>query len=290
MAGKTWFLAPGTDFTLDGVIRLGAVIKNFKKPTLILLQPDAITDPKINFPPVKILSEQDHTHSRSSSHSVGGEIWARFLEIVSGSTRLELERRNKLEYSTVDHDVHQFNGSLTPESLKAIVNQPAVRQYIDNGVFGKRPVYIISGLRVVKTGMTITVDKGHTFGGGIEGSGPPAGIVPVEAGANIHAERKKDNVDSWVTAPNFIFAYRLSIIREKRGENRESEIFSHRTTFMTGIGDEEAEMEISEVLPEELLEDPEEDYSDLIEHRIGEDATCIWFPSEEQVTPTSVGD
>ncbi|KAH6982560.1 hypothetical protein EDB80DRAFT_863925 [Ilyonectria destructans] len=130
--------------------------------------------------------------------------------------------------------------------------------------------------------MAVTVEKGYTRGGGVEGSGPPAGTVPVEAGADVHGERKKDNIDSWVTAPGIIFAYRLNVIREKKGENRESEIFSHRTSFMTGIGDEEVEMEIGEVLLEELLEDPEEDYSDLAEHRIGKEDTCISFQASEE--------
>ncbi|RYN67296.1 hypothetical protein AA0117_g11634 [Alternaria alternata] len=275
MAAKTWFLSLGTTFTPDGMIRLGAVIKDFKRPTLILLEPDVDTDPKINLPPVEILLEQNHTHSRNLSGSVGGEIWAKFLDLASASMRLELEKRNKLEYGAADHDVHQFKRSLTPESLKAIVSQPAVRQYIDSGAFGKRPVYIVSGLRIVKTAMMVTVDKNYTRGGGLKGSGPPAGTVPVEAGADIHGDRRRDNIDSWVTAPGIVFAYRLNVIREKKGENRESEMFSHRTAFMTGIGDEEVEMEISEVLAEELLEDPEEDYSDLVEHGIGEEDTCI---------------
>jgi hypothetical protein len=50
---------------------------------------------------------------------------------------------------------------------------------------------------------------------------------------------------------------------------------------MTGTGDEEVEMEISDLLPEELLEDPEEDYTDLVEHRIGEEDKCVWFPPSE---------
>lgn len=282
MAAKTWFLPPGTTFTPDGIIRLGAVIKDFRRPTLVLLEPDAETGSEINLPPVEILSEQNHTHSRDLSSSVGGEIWAKFLDLASASTRLELESRNKLEYVAANQEVHQFKKSFTPESLNAIVSQPAVHQYINSGLFGKRPVYIISGLRVAKSGMAVTVEKGYTRGGGVEGSGPPAGTVPVEAGATVHGERKKDTIDAWVTAPGIIFAYRLNVIREKKNENRESEIFSHRTAFMSGSGDAAVEMEICEVLLDELLEDPEEDYSNLVEHPIGEGNICISFqPSRE---------
>lgn len=280
MAAKTWFLPPGTTFTPDGVIRLGAVIKDFRRPTLILLEPDASTDPKISLPPVEILSEKNHVHSRKHSSSTGAMMWAKFLNLASSSLRFELDIRNKLEYGAVDHEVHQFKRSLTPESLKAILSQPTVRQFIDSGLFGKRPVYIVSGLRVVKTSMAVVVDNGFTWDGGMSGSGPPVSTNPVEIGADLHEKRKMENRHSWETAPGIIFAYRLSVIREKRGGYIESEIFSHRTSFMMGIGGEgeEMEMEVGEVLFEDMLEDPEEDCSDLVLHRVGE-YTCISFPS-----------
>lgn len=126
------------------------------------------------------------------------------------------------------------------------------------------------------------MEKGYTRGGGVAGGGGVAAMIPAEVGVDIHGERKKDNSDSWETAPGIIFAYRLNVIREKKGENRESEIFSHRASFMTGIGDEEVEMEVGEVLIEDLLEDPEEDYSDLVLHNIGQD-TCISFPPPEEL-------
>ncbi|KAB8213017.1 hypothetical protein BDV33DRAFT_210611 [Aspergillus novoparasiticus] len=280
MAAKTWFLTPGTTFTPDGIIRLGAIIADFKRPTLILLEPDA--NPALNLPPVQVLHEQNHVHSRNISSSVSVKIWAKFLDLVSPSVRLELASRKMLEYGATDHEVHQFKKSFTSETLTAIISQPAVRQYINSGLYGKRPIYIISGLRVAKTGMAVAVEKGYTRGGGVEGSGPLAGTVPVEVGMDVHGERKMDNTDSWVTAPGVVFAYRLNIIREKKSGNRESEIFSHRTAFMTGFGGEDVEMEIGEVLLEELLEDPEEDRSDLMEYRIGKEDTCILFQPPEE--------
>ncbi|KAK0755884.1 hypothetical protein N5P37_011560 [Trichoderma harzianum] len=171
-----------------------------------------------------------------------------------------------------------FQRSLTPEALEAIVNQPAVRQHMDTGLYGKRPVYIVSGLRVTKTGMAVTMEKGYTRAGGI--SAGVSGIAPAEIGVDIHRGRKKDNVDSWETAPGIIFAYILHVIREKGAGNVETEIFPHRTAFMTGIGEEHVEMELAKVLLEDLLEDPE-DNSDLVKHNIGQD-TCISFaPSME---------
>ncbi|KAK4059545.1 hypothetical protein Trihar35433_10821 [Trichoderma harzianum] len=261
MDSKTWFIPPGTTFTPDGIIRLGTVIKDFRRPTLVLLEPEALAlaDPKFSIPPIQIVPEKDHKHSRSLNSSGGGGIWAKFLDLASASLRLELARRYRLDYSSVDHDIHQFKRYLTPEALEAIVNQPAVRQHMDTGLYGKRPVYIVSGLRVTKTGMTVTMEKGYTRTGGV--SAGVSGMAP--------------------TAPGIIFAYSLHVIREKGAGNVESEIFSRRTSFMTGIGEEDVEIELAEVLLEDLLEDPEEDTSDLVKHNIGQD-TCISFaPSRE---------
>ncbi|KAL7905795.1 hypothetical protein GGI35DRAFT_471320 [Trichoderma velutinum] len=279
MVAKTWFLPPGTTFTPDGIIRLGAVIKDFKHPTLVLLEPDADTDPEINIPPIEIVFEKNHAHSRSLNSSGGGSIWAKFLDLASASLHLELGRRHRLDYGSADHEIHQFKRSLTPETLRTIVSQPAVSQYMNSGLFGKRPVYIVSGLRVIKTGMAVTMEKGYTRGGGV--SGGVSGMIPAEIGADIHGERKRDDFDSWETAPGTIFAYRLNVIREKKGGNRESEIFSHRASFMTGIGEEGVEMELAEVLLEDLLEDPEEDHSDLVQHSIGQDICISFTPSGE---------
>ncbi|KAM6486264.1 hypothetical protein HDV62DRAFT_403574 [Trichoderma sp. SZMC 28011] len=280
-SSKMWFIPPGTTFTPDGIIRLGTVIKDFRRPTLVLLEPEALAlaDPKFSIPPIEIVPEKKHTHSRSLNSSGGGGIWAKFLDLASASLRLELRTRYRLDYSSVDHDIHQFKRNLTREALEAIVNQPAVRQHMDTGLYGKRPVYIVSGLRVTKTSMTVTMEKGNTRAGGV--SAGVSGIAPAEIGADIHGGRRRDNIDSWETAPGIIFAYSLHIIREKGAGNVESEIFSLRTAFMTGIGEEEVEMESVEVLLEDLLENPKEDNSDLVKHSIGLD-TCISFaPSRE---------
>ncbi|KAL6786460.1 hypothetical protein J3E68DRAFT_447128 [Trichoderma sp. SZMC 28012] len=265
-SSKTWFIPPGTTFTPDGIIRLGTVIKDFRRPTLILLEPEALAlaNPKFSIPPIEIVPEKHHKHSRNLNSSSGGGIWAKFLDLASASLRLELKKRYRLDYGSVDHDIHQFKRNLTREAIEAIVSQPAVRQHMDTGLYGKRPVYIVSGLRVTKTGMTVTMEEGYTRAGGV--SAGVSVMAPVEIGAGIHGGRKKDNLDSWETAPGIIFAYK---------------IFSRRTAFMTGIGEEEVEMESVEVLLEDLLENPEEDNSDLVKHSIGLD-TCISFaPSRE---------
>ncbi|KAL6695292.1 hypothetical protein J3F84DRAFT_348644 [Trichoderma pleuroticola] len=281
MASNTWFLPPRTTFTPDGIIRLGTVITDFRRPTQVLLEPEAlaVADPRFSIPPIEIVPEKNHTHSRSLGSSSGGGIWAKFFDLASASLRLELWRRYRLDYGSADHDIHQFKRSLTPEALEAIANQPAVREYMDTGLFGKRPVYIVSGLRVTKTEMKVTMEKGYTRAGGVSGGASVVG--PAEIGADIHGGRTKDNVDSWETAPGTIFAYSLQVIREKKGENRKSEIFSHSTAFMTGIGQEGVKMELAEVLLEDLRKDLEEDNSDLVKYSIGQDTYISFPPSVE---------
>jgi hypothetical protein len=76
MASSTWLIPPGITFTPDGIIRLGTVIKDFMRPTLILLEPEALTltNPKLSIPPIEIVPEKNHKYSRSLNSSGGGGI------------------------------------------------------------------------------------------------------------------------------------------------------------------------------------------------------------------------
>lgn len=129
--------------------------------------------------------------------------------------------------------------------------------------------------------MTVTAEKGYTRDGGIQGSGPvaAAGGVPVELGAGIHGQAKKDNVGSYGTAPSIVFAYRLNVIRQKMDGDVESEMFSSRTGFMTGgvSGAQQVEMELAEVLPQDLEIDIEDDDLRFTEHKVGDQDVCVSF-------------
>ncbi|KAL3481492.1 hypothetical protein BJX99DRAFT_218426 [Aspergillus californicus] len=279
---KTWFLPPDFTFLENGPIRLGTIIPHPKHPTLALLDPDEISTmtPPVELPSVQVLVESNHSHTDSRGNAIGGEIWARFVELASASLKLDIEWRKDMQYGVVDHEVHSFVRPFTRDTLAAIATHPSVRKHMDGGLWGKQPVYIVSGLRITKTAMSVTEGRGTTRGGGIGVSGPvPAGAMPVEIGVGLHGEMRRDKVDSYETAPGIIFAYRLHCIRQKRDGDVESEMFSHKTTFMTGgvDGDEVVEIEIADVDMLELKDDLEDYGGGFTEYEVGDTDMCISF-------------
>ncbi|KIL86172.1 hypothetical protein FAVG1_10568 [Fusarium avenaceum] len=268
---KSWFLAPDFTFTPDGPLQLGAVIPHPSCPTQTLASPrtDAIT-----LPEVQTLIETNHSHSNDVTRTAGINIFAKFVELASASIGYETSRRNALEYGTVDHEVRSLAAPFTKEFLQSIVNAEAVREHIDSGMFGKRTVYFVSGLRVTNSSFTVTNEKGIGHNTSLSASGP-TGPVPVEVGASISGGKETSKTDSYETAPGIVFAYRLHAIRVRGSGTISSEMFSHRKLFMSGRAEPEP-MEVVDVTAEVLKADKEEEDAPSYEMEdLGDGEVCF---------------
>ncbi|KAI0878594.1 hypothetical protein GGS24DRAFT_443414 [Hypoxylon argillaceum] len=256
MTSKTWFLPPDFTFLPDGQIALGRVIPSPQRPTVTLA---SLTDhPTIALPEVRTIIEKNHSFSSEKNRSVGLGLFAKFLEIANVNDKVDESWYNNKSFGTVDHEVQAYNGAFTSATLKAIVALEDVRRHIHSGRFGKRYVYIISGLRVAQQSFTVADEVGKTTEISLEGSGSiTAGTTPVEVGGNVTGSRSNIQKDGYETAPGIVFAYRLHVIRTKRA-GEEGELFTDRTAFFSGEGegdDEEDEMEIVEANWAVLLQD-----------------------------------
>ncbi len=139
-----------------------------------------------------------------------------------------------------------LDGVFTPAALRAVIGLEEVKRHIDSGRFGKRRVYIITGLRVAVDSFTVTDEKATKVSGSLGGSGPvPAGGVPIEVGGALSGANERTSNRSYQTAPGIVFAYRLHVVRPKSEDDAEGKLFVHRTAFLTGEAgegdDEEAE-------------------------------------------------
>ncbi|PLB39765.1 uncharacterized protein BDW47DRAFT_124101 [Aspergillus candidus] len=275
---KTWFLPPDFTFLENGHLKLGTVLAHPKDPTRVLLHSDSISaiTPSICLPSTQVLVEPNHGHIDSGSTSVGGKLWANFVQLASASISLDLEWRKSVEYGAVDHEVHVFNREFTNDALSAIVAQPDVKSFIDSGLWGKRRIYIVSGLRITTTSMKVMTGRGTARGVGVGGSAPIGGL-PVEVGVDLHQGIARDKMDSYETDQRVIFAYRLSVIKpKKKGGAEPGILFSHRTAFMNGgVDDEKVEMEVADIDMQELRDDPGEEGFNFVEHAVGDDDVLI---------------
>ncbi|KAF3902115.1 hypothetical protein ABW21_db0203560 [Orbilia brochopaga] len=267
MAQKTWFLPPDFTFLPTGELKLGTIIKHPKRPTAILTSIRDVT-PKIALPNVQILEEANHHHSRASSAGGGIEVWTKFLDLASAAGKVSRDRSKSLSMGNVNHEVQTFDSALTEDSLRAITNLERVKKYIDSGLSGmfgqKRPIYIISGLRIAKTSFNVTNETGSGSHWSVSGSGAAgaAGAVPVEIGAAVSGDREKKTTHSYEASQGIVFAYRLHVIRAHRDGDADAELFTHRTAFLTGEGsgdEEEDGMECVDATGKVVKEDLEEE-------------------------------
>ena len=284
MTSKIWFLPP--DFTLlpDGQVALGRIIPEPRRPTVTLA---SLADhPTIAVPDIKSITEKNRSFAAEKSRSFGFELFAKFLEIFSANNSADVSWSTSKSYSEVDHEVQQYNGAFTPDALKAITELKEVKKHIDSGRFGKRAVYIITGVRVAQQSFTVTDEKGKKKAVSLGGSvAAPIGAVPVEFGGSVSGSRENKRTDGYETAPGIVFAYRLHVIRP-RDEGADGELFSDRTAFFSGGAEDEESEEMDytavdgKMLQEDLDLEPDCFEEEKIEH--GDDESYIVFRPRTQ--------
>ena len=213
--------------------------------TLASLGPES-DNPTITIPGPKSIVEKGRTFAAQTTRSFGFELLAKFLELAEANGKTDVSWSRNKSFSAVDHDVRTLDGVFTPAALRAVAGLEEVKRHIDSGRFGKRCVYIITGLRVAVDSFTVTDEKATKVSGSLGGSGPvPAGGVPVEVGGGLSVANERTSNRSYQTAPGIVFAYRLHVIRPKSEDSAEGQLFSDRTAFLTGeAGDEDDDEEM----------------------------------------------
>ncbi|KAL6815068.1 hypothetical protein J3E69DRAFT_346712 [Trichoderma sp. SZMC 28015] len=281
MTRKTWFLPPDFTFLPDGQIALGSIIPSPRQPTATLAS--VASYPAIILPETKSIVEKNVSFSVEKTRSFGLELFTKLLDFKNA--KIDVSWYKNKSFSAVDHEVQTYHGAFSPETLKAILALDAVKKHIDSGRFGKRRVYIITGLRIVRQSFTVTEEKGRNTSSSVGASGfVPAGIVPAVLGAIIAGKSEDRANTSYETSPGIVFAYRLHVIRPK-GTGTNEELFSDRTAFFTGEAEvEEAEMEIVEVDGAVYREDLDTEQDDYEEKQLdgSDNDSYIVFHSQPQ--------
>ncbi|KAI0440551.1 hypothetical protein F4803DRAFT_526845 [Xylaria telfairii] len=279
MTSKTWFLPPDFTFLPDGQIALGRVIPDPQRPTITLA---SLADhPNITLPQIGSIIEKNRSFSAEKTRSFGLGLFAKFLDIASIDNKVDVSWYKNKSFSAVDHTVQTYNGAFTPTTLKEIVGLEDVKTHINSGRFGKRYVYIISGLRIAQQSFTVTDERGNKAEVSLQGSGPAAaGTAPVELGGNVDWGGGDIRKDGYETATGIVFAYRLHVIRPK-STGEEGELFSDRTAFFSGEAEddgEEEEMEMVEASGAVLRQDLDLEPDEYDERKVeGEEESYVVF-------------
>ncbi|KAF3056076.1 hypothetical protein CFAM422_012934 [Trichoderma lentiforme] len=284
MAQKIWFFPPSFNFLPDGEISLGSIIPHPSRPTRSLASLSSASHPEIILPKINTFTESDHLHSQSKTKSLTTQVFLKLISLALQVGNMNVSRSTKTTYGSVDLETRVFGSGIRGDTLKAIVNLAQVKKHIDSGMFGKRPIYIVSGLRIAKDSFQVTRESGSANSTSVGAStAPVTGPLSLSGGSNVTTNGEQSKKNSYKTAPGVVFAYRLHVIRTKRDGDVETELFSHRTAFLTGEGEdenteEELEWEYGEVSKHVLLDDMEVD-PDFDEYPLGEEGEecCIAF-------------
>ena len=183
-------------------------------------------------------------------------LWTRFLQFIPASVSSSSHQASARDFGKVDHEIVQFAHEFSAATLAALVGLPRVRKYIDSGFLARKPVFVITGVRIARTSFAVS-DVARS-GRGVSGK---AGVSVGEAlGGGVGVgyageERSGDEIEHlYETAPGMVFAYRVHVVRVKGDGEVTEELFSHKSAFMTGGAEEGEELECVEVTPQVLRE------------------------------------
>ncbi|PTB51201.1 hypothetical protein M431DRAFT_511311 [Trichoderma harzianum CBS 226.95] len=242
----------------------------------------------IPLPDIQSLMEKGHRHSRTNNASICSKVFDRFIELASNSTSVIWSRYKSTTFGSVDLETRTYSKAISSEALNAIVGLERVKKYMNRGILGKRPIYIITGLRIARESFSVAYEARSRIETSFAVLGSAAtGPLPLNIGASISEKNDKSRKDEYQIAASVVFAYRLHVIRERRSGDVETELFRHRTAFMTGERDDEGksikEMVVEEVNTEVLREDLgiEPDFEEFAVAEEAQDELCILFQKSD---------
>lgn len=227
MAQKTFFLAPNFTLHPGGALALGSVIADPSRPTKIL---SALPNP----PETDTHVEFDRSLSRQDGTTFHGKTFASFLTSASANLGGEVSKSALSKYDMDSMATVYFKRDVTDDEVTELVLKDSkVRAAINSGLFGKQPVYVVTGLKVAK-GFRLTTEVGGSKGATIGASVPI--VEGVGIGAEIGGNRSRSLTETLSTQQDIIFAYQLHKVVQK-GWRRDSkrievDVFMHKAAAL----------------------------------------------------------
>ncbi|KAK9422907.1 hypothetical protein SUNI508_04574 [Seiridium unicorne] len=113
------------------------------------------------------------------------------------------------------------------------LSEPKVRATIQAGLFGKQPVYMITGVKIAR-GLAVRNERSTRVGGG------PGSTLPVMESVSVGGELRGERRDAKANAfkggkEDIVFAYQLHVIRLKgRKKNMVVGVFESEAALLHG--------------------------------------------------------
>nr|RBQ96752.1 hypothetical protein FVER53263_20540 [Fusarium verticillioides] len=246
----TYVLAPNFTYHPNTSICMGDIVEYPDDPTKPLS-----SVPPANLKPITRHLDYDFEASTQSTHSLHGSIWATFLQQatakISGGTSDDLFNK----YTALRLETIYFTKQPTDEEAAERVREKAVKAAVNAGLLMKKPVFMITGLKVAR-GFQVSSSISSTANAKGEFKAPITSNSGMGADAD-HSQGKKQE-QNHRSRQDIIFAYQLHAIIHKGWSQKHVDITVHKPTAAFLNGDQKKNMEDAvsmEMATEPILHD-----------------------------------
>lgn len=269
----TYALAPNFTYHPDTSICMGDIVEYPDDPTKPLS-----SVPPANLKPITRHLDYDFEASSQNTHSLHGSIWATFLQQASakigGGTSDELFNK----YTALRLETIYFTKQPTDEEAAVRVREKAVKTAVNAGLLRKKPVFMITGLKVAR-GFQVSSSISSTANAQGEFKAPITSDTGMGADADYSRGKKQEQKHR--SKQDIIFAYQLHAITHKGWSQKDVDITVHKPEAAFLNDDQKTNMEdlVSvELATESILHDFDAELKMEVIDR--DDGACIVFQEE----------
>ncbi|KAK0646807.1 hypothetical protein B0T16DRAFT_511291 [Cercophora newfieldiana] len=152
--------------------------------------------------------------STSTSTTLQGSIFAKFLEVAEARLGGGISR-TLLDAYTIDRlETVYFTTHPTDEDAAQRVKEPKVSAVVNSGIFGKKDVYMITGLKVAR-GLKVETGRAKGWNANAGVGVPLAAAAGLEVGLEVERAREKSVESAYSAAQDVVFAYQLHVVKHK---------------------------------------------------------------------------
>ncbi|KAI0401130.1 hypothetical protein F4802DRAFT_443647 [Xylaria palmicola] len=202
----TYILAPNFTYHLNTSICMGDIVQYPDDPTKPLS-----SVPESELKPITRHYDYENEHGNQHELSLRGGVWENFLK--KASTKISGGSSDELltKYTIQRLETIYFTKQPTDEEAQERIKHKKVKAAIDAGFLGKKPVFMITGLKVAR-GFRLSSSARSTTDANVK---IEASVTP-DAGMGAEAEyaRKKFAEQKHRAGQDIIFAYQLHIITQ----------------------------------------------------------------------------
>ncbi|KAK1248958.1 hypothetical protein MKX08_007178 [Trichoderma sp. CBMAI-0020] len=262
MASKrTYFLAPNLEHKLSSSpIQLGVLLADALKPTKSL-------STRSSPPEFDSIVQTSYAISRTSGNTVNASVQAKFLSFVGNSINFANNAHvvESFDIDTLETRRLKSEPQDDDEDLIARLQEPKVQAAIRGGLYGARPIYIISGLKIAR-GLSIQREESKSTHRSVGGTVPI--VEGISVGAGMSGEKRFGMSSTFKVAPeeDIIFAYQVHKIKPKSRKVTKASVNVYETNSAFLHGDDEdsgfSGVEVVSVSVDSVLSEDEDDDDD----------------------------